>query len=419
MVDSAFAQVDGVLRRAAGSPQRTVVVQTHPRRNSYANMAAWPMTAAPSVGIDTFAFNNRFSNSPAGIDVSTMWEPLALDVAAAVEEMRRRGYRNIILYGTSAGGPLIAFYQHVAERGNAAFEPERTLSGFPGFFDPEGAELRLPAADALVCQNATSGTATSFLLRLDGAIIDEQEAIRDPELDLFNPDNGYDPESGRASYDPAFLQRYHAAQARRMNALIISARETLGRIRALKRPFEDDVFRVIPAVRGYPAFIDLDIAASSVADWTLLPQGTHGTVRSDRAALVDAERMNRSRAHGTSVHTLESFLSYRAISCHPSRYDPFAVSPGGLGIDGDSSNTATFQNLSHCTVPLLITGATADQEVHIPTSELLFNAAASGDKELVFIDGADHFMRDAREGGGGTRQAHLKHVSEWVAERFS
>lgn len=418
MIERPYAKVDGVLRRGGEQPSETVVLQTHPRRDSFLNAAAWPMRALPAEGVDTFAFNNRFSNSAAGIDVATLWEPLVLDVGAAVGEMRARGYANVVLYGTSAGGPLVAFYQAVAERGNAIFGGEPTLSGYPGFFAEGGDELQLPPADALVLQNATSGPATSFCLRLDGAIVDEAEAIRDPALDMFDPANGFDPETGQASYGRDFLRGYYEAQAARMNRLIDVAQERLARMRRLGRPFVDDAFMVIPGVRACPAFVDLGVAHESRGRWTSWPSGIEGTITSDRRPVPGAARANISRAGGTTAHTLTSFLSYRAVACDLDRYEPFAPRAADVGMVAGSTNAALARTLPAVAAPLLVTQGTADIEVHIPTAELIFDSATMSDKELSFIEGADHGMLAAEGDPDRTRAVHLARVGDWLATRF-
>jgi len=405
-IDNAFARVDGVLRRGAAADSRTVVVQTHPRWDSYTSAAAWPMADLVAHGFDTFACTNRYTNSAAGVDVSTLWEPLALDLAAAVQAMRERGYERVVLLGTSAGGPLVAFYQAVAERGNAVFEPERTLSGFRGF------DLPLPPADALLLQSATAGPALSFCIRLDGAVVDEADAARDPSLDLFAPANGFDPERGTGRYEPDFLRRYERAQAERMNRLIDSAQARLARIAETGRPFVDDDFVVIPGVRAYPAFVDLGIAHESSAPHELQPGDRHEVIRSSRPVIATAARDNRGRASGATVHTLTSFLSYRAIRTDPERYDPSAVTPERFGVDMRSTNTSTTSSLEQVSVPLLITQGTADIEAYVPAAEMNFNAAASADKRLVFIEHADHRMLGPR-----TRETHLDVVTGWLGSR--
>jgi alpha-beta hydrolase superfamily lysophospholipase len=420
MIDNAFAQTDGVLRSAGSDRARTVILQTHPRRNSYENMRAWPMLDFGEHGYDTFSYNNRYTNSAAGIDVSTLWEPLALDVAAAVQEMRDRGYENVVLLGTSAGGPLVAYYQAVAECGNGLFDPERTLSGFRGFFGIDGDEQRLPAADALVFQNATTGPALSFCIRLDGSVVEESGAMREPSLDMFEPANGFDRASGTGTYDEGFLQAYQRGQAERMNRLIRSAQERLERLKAIGRPFLDDDFIVVPGVRAYPAFVDLAVAHVSRAQRALQPGHRHELIQSDRLIIPNAARDNLGRAAGATVHTLTSFLSYRAIRTDPGRYDPTAVTSEEFGVDMGSTNTSTPSNLERVTVPLLITQGTSDIEVHVPSAELNYDAANSSDKQLTFIENADHSMLDPRDAASNrTREMHLDVVAGWLETRFA
>jgi len=66
-IHNQYASIDGVLRRAGSGRPRRVVIETHPRRDSVTNLSAWPMDALPDQGVDTFAYNNRYSNSAAGI----------------------------------------------------------------------------------------------------------------------------------------------------------------------------------------------------------------------------------------------------------------------------------------------------------------------------------------------------------------
>ena len=160
--------------------------------------------------------------------------------------MRDRGYKRVVLFGHSAGGSLMDYYQNVAEHGNSAFKQGMTLSGFRGFFDSNGNERRLPAADALITAASTIGTSASFLLRLDGSVLDETTASRNPALDMFNPANGFNPATGTGSYNAAFLASYHNAQCDRMNRLIDSVQDQLDNIAAGNGQFTDNDFIIIP-----------------------------------------------------------------------------------------------------------------------------------------------------------------------------
>jgi alpha-beta hydrolase superfamily lysophospholipase len=419
VVDNAFGRIDGVLRRGSGRTSPTVLVQTHPRASSDGNLTAWPMVDLPLHGIDTFAFNNRYANSTAGTEVITVFEDFALDMAAAVAELRRRGYERVVLYGYSAGGPVVAHYQNVAENGNAVFRDGRTLSGFTGYRDARGDDLRLPPADGIVTHNITTGTGYSFLVRLDGSIVDEARATRDPELDPFEPRNGYDPATGAAHYEPAFLRRYFAAQCRRMNGLVEVARERLERNRAGGGEFVDDGFLVIPGIRAEPASVDLDLAAATRGAWPLYPGGARSIVRSRRRVVPNYARRNRSLRDGGTVHTLTGFLSYRAVLADPEVHDPDGTTPDAGGVDLGSSNATTPGNLAGVTVPLLVTASTADTQVHLPHAELAWNSAVrTPDRSLAFVEGAEHDMTPIDERYGDTRAVHLAIVRDWIAERF-
>jgi hypothetical protein len=358
------------------------------------------------------------TNSAAGTEVTTVWEPLALDVAAAVQEMRDRGYREVILYGWSAAGPLMSYYQAVAEAGNAAFEPDRTLSGFAGF-TKDGREWRLPAADGIIFQNSTTGTAPSFATRLDASVTDEATGTRDPDLDPFSADNGYDATSGTASYSPAFLVRYFEAQARRMNALIARARERQLASIGGRDLFTDHAVMVIPGTRAELACVDLDLAAETVGAYELFPPGVPTIVRSSRRPVPRYAERNRRFRDGGTVHTVESFLSYRAIVMDPNAYRGYATDPGATGMDHGSSNSTTAGNVARVTVPLLITAGSADPEVHLSAAELIYNAArGTSDRTLAFVDGAVHEMTPVSDAYGDTRRVHLERLTAWVDARY-
>jgi alpha-beta hydrolase superfamily lysophospholipase len=239
-IADAFATVDAVLHRPAGAQPAVGLVYTHPFAQS--SLSGYVCDALPRRGFAVLCFNNRLSNNQ---QFNSIWEPIALDVAAAVSEMRRRGYARVVLIGLSAGGPTMAYCQDVAENGNAVFRDGATLSGFRGFFGRDGAERRLPPADGVILTNPSSGIGASGLLRLDPSVVDEQTGRRDPSLDMYEAANGYDAATGTARYAPAFLARFRAAQCDRMNRLIEATRARQAAVRAGTARFADDDVAVI------------------------------------------------------------------------------------------------------------------------------------------------------------------------------
>jgi pimeloyl-ACP methyl ester carboxylesterase len=409
-ITNQFATIDAVLYSQSGKPSPVGLVRSHPFSQS--NLAGWPCSEIAASGVDILCFNNRFSNQ----ELNTIWEQLALDVAAAVQEMRDRGYEHVVLFGHSAGGPLMDYYQNVAEHGNSAFKQGNTLSGFRGFFDSNGNERRLPAADALITVASTIGTSASFLLRLDGSVLDETTASRHPALDMFNPANGFNPATGTGSYSAAFLASYHTAQCDRMNRLIDSVQDQLDDISTGEGRFTDNDFIIIPGVRANPANADLSLAHATTVPYVLLPSGEKKIVASVRPA-VDNSRRNPS-AGGAAQQTLTSFLSYRAVHC--ANYDPDAVTPEASGVDFDSVNSTGPGNIKNVTVPILMLQGTADTEVHLTSAELNFNSATgTSDKTLKFIEGATHGFTPLRPEFGNTQAVATDTIIQWIAERFS
>lgn len=408
-----FATVDGVLR-SGSRPSRTVVLYTHPR--SQTNLSSYPCPDLAELGIDTLAFNNRFTNSPAGTDVATVFEEFAWDVAAAVEHARGLGYANVVLLGWSAGGPTMAFYQHVAERGNDALSPS-ALSGFPGFFDASGRSLPLPAADGLILRSITIGTAASFLIRLDGAVTDEASGTIDPDLDIYSPDHGFDPDTGTATYDPTFLRRYYRAQAARMNRLVDDALARIEDMAHGRARFPDDDFVLIPRTRANPTTVDRSLARTGTRPSLLYPGGSSGIVEDVRP--INHEYRQNPQAAGAAVHKLRAMLSYRLTRVDPDAFDPHATTAEASGIDFASTNNSTPTNLSRVSVPALVIQGSGDESnsVKIPTAEL--NAASGpSDTTLAFVAGAMHAFHPADARFGDTRAIGAGAMADWIRARY-
>src|SRR5207244_2476807 len=105
-------------------------------------------------GFLTLCFNTRFQNNEA----SVRWEEIPLDVKAAVDFARGQpGITKVILFGHSGGGPLMSFYQAVAEKGPGYCQaPERLVKC--------GGDLNgLKPADAIVFADAHAGNPVQAL----------------------------------------------------------------------------------------------------------------------------------------------------------------------------------------------------------------------------------------------------------------
>ena len=111
-------------------------------------------------------------------------------------------------------------YQSIAENGLKACQgPEKVLKCSDSL-------AGLPAADGLMLIDSNWGIATMMLFSLDPAVISEEDGKKlNPELDLFNPKNGFDPAG--SNFSDAFIRKFQIAEGKRNDQLIQTALDRL------------------------------------------------------------------------------------------------------------------------------------------------------------------------------------------------
>ena len=370
-----------------------------------------------SRGFLALCFNTRFQNNESQV----RWEGTPLDVKAAVEFVRRQpGITKVILFGHSGGGPLMSFYQAVAENGPAYCQkPERLVKC--------GDDVRgLPPADAIVFADAHAGNPVQALRSLNPSVtVDGLKRSVDPALDPFDEKNGYNPK-GPSHYSKAFQDRYFAAQAKRMNERIDRALATLERISKGDYPYPDDDIVLIPS-GGNPgagaggdaklATLDptiADLQSTARPEKLLRNDGSIVTqvVRSVGVAEPGMAQTNRGFDTGTKIFTLKSFLSANATR---------ATNANG-GIDYCSSNNSTTCAVQSISVPVMIAAMGAYQ--FIRDDEILFDKSASRDKDYFVLEGAVHGFTPctACETTRGQYSNSVKnlfdYIRDWTNKRF-
>jgi pimeloyl-ACP methyl ester carboxylesterase len=220
------AAVKGALYKPdAGQAPHVAVLLIHRTSNFLSHIAT---TELARRGFLVLAMNPRSDNNEAAVH----FEENALDIKSGLEFLRRQpGITRIVLLGHSGGGPATSFYEAVAEKGPSYCQGPGKL------VECDNALAGLPHADGLVLVDAHPGVSVNGLRSLNPAVVDERDSRKiDPELDPFNPANGYDPR--QPHYSDAFKRKYFNGQAARMNRLIDLARAAL----ASK---DDDVFLVV------------------------------------------------------------------------------------------------------------------------------------------------------------------------------
>jgi len=309
------------------------------------------------------------------------------DLGAAVSFVRSLpGVRTVALMGHSGGATLMSAYQAIAENGPEIFQGEgmvyRCRAGVP------------PApADLLMLIDANMGNGPVTLMSIDPAVTEEGSSRKlETALDIFSEANGWRPEG--AAYSEEFLSAFFAAQRARNNRLIERAAGRLRLIESGKGDYADDEpFPITGGAQSAPCNKllpqDVRLLSHTRAPHDLLHgDGTvsHEIVRSLRKPAPFGNQ-TPSFWHGTAGLTVRSFLSEFAAPA----LEGYAIGEDGVsGIAFDQSYSSAPGNVAHIRVPLLAMGMTGGWE-YIAAEEI-YDRAASRDRTIAFVEGADHLF---------------------------
>jgi pimeloyl-ACP methyl ester carboxylesterase len=386
----------GILYQPARGKSRTVVILAHPRAEfgQHYSIPFWI-----EAGFAAFAQNTRYLNN----DTMMIHENLLLDIAAGMRYLREeQGFERIVMIGNSGGGSLFSYYDAEARKTDGS-----RVKSPPGGGPPDLNKFEMPTADGLILLAAHPGQGRVLMVSLDGAVVDESDPFAsDAALDMYDERNGFGTPPAESRYDREWLGRYRAAQharARRIDAIARRHVEeaAIGRMASkaadfaaapaeyrahMQRRTMAPRIMVIYRTQANPAYLDLTIDPS---------ERVVGSIFSPRPDLFNYHAFGLGH-----VVTPEAWLSTWS---------------------GPSSYANLERNLPNVTVPTLVVGAMADQDIFLADVRAEYELSGAPDKRIEFIEGAEHFMR---AGGikahiGEVRPRLMKVLTDWTRERFA
>jgi alpha-beta hydrolase superfamily lysophospholipase len=344
-----------------GRRLRTAVILSHPGADFSVHYAC-PLLAA--AGYAVCGFGTRYI----GNDIDCLHESCVVDVQAVADEMRRRGAEAVVLLGNSGGGSLMAL-----------------------------AQAHLGCGDGWVGMAAHPGEGVFMLQVIDPSVADEGDPFsRVPELDMYDPDNGWRPWPAPSTYDRDWLARYRQAQRERVARIDAVARQSLAEADEARHRLGEVDQTVDPArwrqLRARTVFTRYLTIYRTLADPAYLDLSIDPDDRpmGSLFAFPDPLDANYGRGGLARTMTARGWLSTWSGLASPARL---------------------ADTLPDVTVPTMLVHPTADTEIRLWQAEEIVAAAGAADVTYVPIKGAPHYLE-------GHRPEAMAHVVDWLAARY-
>lgn len=332
----------------------TVVIWSHPIGGG----AYLPMTAAlAKAGVHTIYADTRYR----GNDTALIMEKVICDLGAVIRDAKERwGYKKIILGGWSGGGSMSLYYQAEAEN--------PTVTTTPAGDPPNLTERDLIPADGMMLVAAHLARHRTFTEWLDPSVTDENDPEnRDVELDIYDPANPNQP-----PYSPEYLTRFREAQIARNRRITGWVKDKLAEYKANDQPNRELGF-VVHRTMADPKWLDP----------TIDPNGR----KPNWCFLGEPEVVNDSPIGLARFCSLRSWLSQWSY---------------------DDANADGIKCAARVTVPMLVIGNTADDGITPEHTHGLYNAISHNNKELIWIQDANHYYFGQPEKATETAQTCAK-----------
>ncbi len=393
----------GTFYVAEGQNPKVAVVLMHPIGDS---RNSWVAQGLANEGIATLGIAGRYT----GNETFHIHEELLLDAAAAIRFLReKKNMQKVVWFGHSGGGQLGTFYQS-----QAVTRPPDRVSSTPAGDPPNLNQYNLPPLDGLIVSNAHEGRGVRMMNSMDPSLVDEDDPHSyNPELDMYNPDNGFRMPPASSKYSEAFLKKYRAAQVERVRRIDARARAMIAKERHYQELMERPDFQSLPLkerlqIERKAEPIHIMIVYRKVAE----PKYTD-------MSIDPSDRPVGTNQGGNSLRPDLLNYNYRGIG--------LAITPRSWlsSRSGLSANTDLRKNMKKVTIPLLVIAGTSDLGNTPNAKRADLASAASTDKQIVLIPNADHGYRPRKRDVDmsqvpieTTRRPTLEALATWIKDHF-
>lgn len=375
------ARVTGILRVVPGAT--TVAFLMHPRQD-FSHHILVPELLSRGCAVWTQSTRGGLN------DVSLLHEQALLDMAAGHVFLRDRGFEHVVSVGHSGGAALATYYIEQASK-----VPGLRDTHAPGGRRVPLADAAMPVPDGLMMMAPHVGQGQLLMRMIDPSVVDESDPMSsDPDLDPYDPRNGFAEPPRSSSYTTEFVAKYRAAQRARVaridahaRALIAVADDARTRYHDLGDPRDRRISLATGVIRMYRSDADL-----RCVDLSLDPNDRpYGSLFGRRPDLTNYGVVGFGR-----LTTPEAWLStWSGLS---SRASLLRVAPG-------------------TDLPVLLVEMTGDQACFPVDAAAMAEAFPNPDVTHVQVPGR-HFGAPLRKGQVPGATLAGRAMISWLDERF-